>query len=527
MAMTDAELAAGSPSGTELEEHLLAPGGEVRETHISWVFLGAGEVFKVKKPVSLGFLDFGTLEKRHEACEAEVALNRRLAPEVYRGVVPITRGTDGRLRFGGSGEPLEWAVHMSRLADADRADELLERGELGADDLRRLARHLAAFHAAARSDAEVARFGSPEAIAANVAENFEQTRGRVERLVDPAQAAEIEGWQLDFLERHRADFEERAALGRVRDGHGDLRLEHVYLPGPSREPTILDCIEFNDRFRYADVCADVAFLAMDLAWHDAPVAAEGFLAAYAREADDYDLYPLVDFYESYRAYVRGKVAMLTAADPGISLETRRRAEAEARRYFLLALASERRPLRPPRVVAVGGLIASGKSTMADALGWELGTPVVDADRTRKSLLGVEPEERVLEPAWQGAYDPEMTARTYTELFRRADVVLGTGRSVILDASFRSREHRERARQLAAWRGAPFHFVECRADWELCRERLRKRERAGGVSDGRLAIFDEFAARWQPAGELSLEEHVVLDTSRPLEESMAVLRRLTT
>ena len=507
-----------------LKDDLLKPGVELAETHISWVFLAGPDVWKVKKPVDLGFLDFSTAGKRRQACEAEVRLNRRLAPHLYRGVVPVTVDAGGRHHLGGTGETVDWAVHMARLPDSDRADVRLAEGRLDAGQIERVAERLAAFHRQARCDPQTARYGTVEIIGRNLSENFRQTRDTIGEHLSTAEAVEIEAWQDRFLARNAARFRARIDQGRVRDGHGDLRLEHVYIDSDD-DVTIVDCIEFNERFRFADVCADVAFLAMDLGWHRHVDLAERFLAAYAREANDYDLYLLVDFYESYRAYVRGKVASMLAADRGADSRTREIAATEARRYYLLALASERRPLLQPAVVAVGGPIAAGKSTVAERLGAELTAPIVDADRTRKFLLGVQPTEQVHVPAWQGPYAPEVTERVYEEMLRRGSAVLESGRPVVLDASFRSRRHRAAARKLAARHGVAFRFVECRAAPEVLKERLRRRAREAGVSDGRLEILDEFLSGWEPVDELSETEHLVLDTTGDAD---AVLRhRLAT
>lgn len=511
---------------------------EVVETHISRVYLGPERVWKTKKPVDLGFLDFTTREARREACDAEVELNRRLAPEVYLGVVPVRR-RDGDVLLGErtAGETAEdeaseddatdWAVLMRRLPDERRADRLLEGGDLGAADLDRVADRLARFHAAARCDETTSRFGTVEAVRANVEENFEQTRGVLERYLDAEQAAELRQWQDSFLDREAERFAARIEAGKVRDGHGDLRLEHVYLDVPGLDPVVVvDCIEFNDRFRYADVCADVAFLAMDLGIHGRPDLAERFLAAYAREAQDYDLYPLVDFYESYRAFVRGKVASLVAASDDASEPVRRKSEAEARRHFLLALASERRPLVPPRLVAVGGWIASGKSTTARHAGERLDAPVLEADATRKHLVGVRGSTRLWVEPWTGPYDAETTEAVYAELFSRAESLIASGRSAVIDASFRARRHRRAARDLARRLGVPFLFVDCRADAETCRDRLRRRHEDGkaGASDGRLEIFDDFVAAYEEPepGEFGAGELLRLDTGA-LDEARSAER----
>ncbi len=489
------------------------------ETHISWVLLAEHEVFKIKKPVDLGFLDFSTLELRKAACEREVELNRRLAPKVYLGVVPLRR-TNGRLTLEGDGEVVEWAVHMRRLDDNDRADIRLSQGRLQASDLTRIASRLAAFHADTRCDEETSAFGTADAIATNVRENFAQTP--LHRYLSEDQVRELTEHQLTLLEREATRFDARIAAHRVRDGHGDLRLEHVYL-AEDGTITVLDCIEFNDRFRYADVASDLAFLAMDLSAHGHVELSEHLVAEYAKASGDFDLYGVLDFYEGYRAFVRGKVASFVADDPSVSAAHRSGAEASARRCFMLALASGRRSLLGPCVVAVGGIIASGKSTISGRLSLEMSAPVVDADRTRKQMIGVRATEPVHEGSWQGAYDPKFTQEVYAEVFRRAGVVLRSGRPVLVDASFRSQALRARARDLAEQHGVPFRMVECRIEHAVAKERLLERAKRASVSDGRLEIFDDFVAKWEHIDEFPAQEHVVLDTSNPIETTMVALR----
>jgi predicted kinase len=310
----------------------------------------------------------------------------------------------------------------------------------------------------------------------------------------------------------------------VRDGHVDLRLEHCY-QGADGAVQIIDCIEFNDRFRYADVAADVAFLAMDLAYNERPDLSEAFLASYARAADDFDLYSVVDFYESYRAYVRGKVSSMLADDVGADEAVRERARVQARKYYLLAEACTRPPLAAPRLYAVGGLIASGKSSVAGRLAAMLRAPHVDADRTRKLLAGLDPLTPWHDAAFSGRYTPDKTQAVYRELERRAEVVLRSGRSVVLDASFRERAQRAGLAALAARVGCALTFLECQAPLPLCRERLRKRAQGPSASDGRDEIFDAFVRSYEPVDELAPEQHVRLDTSRDKAEVDAELRAL--
>ncbi len=489
---------------------------ELLETHISWVLRGERDVIKLKKPVSLGFLDFRTLEAREAACRAEVDLNRRLAPDVYRGVLPVFRRLDGSCSLEPGGAVVDWAVWMRRLPDEASFEHIAAAGDLGVADVDRLAAHLARFHARCDRTREIDAFGRADVIARNVHENFEQTRGALERYLTQDEARELEAWQLAEVARLEPTFDLRVAHGRVRDGHGDLRLEHVYREGDAL--TILDCIEFADRFRFGDVCSDLAFLSMDLAWHGRVDLAERLFASYAREADDHDLYAVADFYESYRAFVRGKIASFIASDPDASDAVRQRAGRDARRFFLLALSGPRRALVGPTLTAVGGLIASGKSTVAELVGERIGAPVIDADRTRKHMLGVDVQARVAEAAFQGAYDPGFTDRVYAEVLRRAAVVLASGRSVVVDASFRSRQNRARARALAERAGVPFLFVECAAPPDVLRARLERRAATGDtVSDGREAIFDAFVASFERVVELPHAQHVVWNTAHPHPE----------
>jgi aminoglycoside phosphotransferase family enzyme/predicted kinase len=507
----------------DLVRDLEAASEQLIETHISWVFLRAREVFKLKKPVDFGFLDFTTLERRERACHAEVELNARLAPGIYRGVTPVTRDEAGGHAIAGQGEVVDFVVQMQRLPEAARADLRLAREELGQTQIDQLARYLAKFHEHAARGERIDEFGRVEVIRQNVEENFAQGQALLRQVAPEAAEREVEQRQLAFLDTRAELFAQRIRAGKIRDGHGDLRLEHVYLD-EGHDPKIIDCIEFNERFRYADVCADVAFLSMDLAWHGRADLAERFLATYARATGDYDLYALVDFYESYRAYVRAKVSALSLASNTLGHDARVELEAQARRYLLLALAVERPTLEQPRLIAVGGIIASGKSSLSDALSERLQLNVVSSDETRKRLLGVGATTPLAHGAWQAAYSPAQSAEVYAEVLRHAGLVLASGRSVIVDASFRRRADREAVRQLASSLGASHCFVECQVADEVARARLGARARGPSVSDGRLEIFDEFVASYEPVSELPQEELFRIDSGGSLESSLQQLER---
>jgi aminoglycoside phosphotransferase family enzyme/predicted kinase len=501
---------------------------EFVETYLSQVFLTPTDVWKVKKPVYLGFLDYTTLERRRLACEAEVRLNRDLAPDVYHGVVPVTRGTDGRRRIGGDGEPVDWAVHMRRLPDADRLDSRLREGRLTDAHVSRLARALAVMHERARSDEQTARLGSVEALSERIGLEIVDRRNAEVPPPLPKEAAEAEAWQRTFLAEHVDLFEARAAAGRVRDGHGELSLEHVFID-EAGDVNIIDRLEFDDGLRVCDVCSDVAFLSTDLAGEGRADLAERLLAEYAGHANDFDLYPLVDFYSSLRASMRGRVEWFFAAqfvrDPRRAEERR----ARARRLFLLSLAAPMRAILPPVVVALGGLVASGKSTLAARIAADIGAPVVSSDRTRDFMLGARAGGDPHEVHWERAYEEGFTQRGYDEVMRRAGAVLASGRPVVIDGCFRSVAQRATAREAAERFGHPILFVEARVPKALHRERLRERALRDGVPEQTwIDIAEELRAQWEPADELAPDEHLVVDTSAPLEEStLAIRRRLPT
>lgn len=504
------------PNLRERAEELEQQPTRTVETHISLVYLGARSVLKVKKPVDLGFVDFRTAEARRVACEAEVRLNRRLAPSVYLGVVPVVprRQSSGH-RVAREGEASsDWGVLMRRLPDSDSFQARLGRAALETSHLDGLAELLARFHeeAALVRRADATRVGDPSFIEANVRENFSQAHELLSGLTSESQMREVEEYQLSWLRDHAETLQRRIDSNRIVEGHGDLKLEHVYADDAGHL-LVIDCIEFSERFRLGDACSDVAFLAMDLNFQSRSNLAEIFLARYAEASGDFDLYSVVDFYQSYRSYVRAKICALTATTTASERRQHDALLSAARRFLLLSQASEKPPLRRASLVAVGGLIASGKSTVATTLGRQFGLPVVSSDRTRKRLHDVSPVTELGSEPFAGAYAATETERVYREMLRAAAEPLASSRSVVLDASFSSRSWRKAARALAQRYGARFRFIECHVPEEVARRRLRRRAQQPSISDGREALYDSFAARYEPVDDLPSHEHVRLDTSR--------------
>jgi aminoglycoside phosphotransferase family enzyme/predicted kinase len=491
---------------------------EVIQTHISYIFLTDSYAYKVKKPVDFGFLDYTTLTRRHELCEREVALNSRLCPDAYLGVVPL-RERDGELSLSGPGETVEYAVKMVRLPHDRMLRQVLARGE-GDDELfRRIARIVASFHARAVLSPAAGALKGLDGVKLNCDENFAQTEKYVGTLVPVATFDYIRTSTDLFFKRRQGLFARRVGEGRIVDGHGDLHLDSICATDPIR---IFDCIEFNERFRIQDVTEEVAFLAMDLEFHGYGPFARVFVDAYVEASGDTELLELLAFYKTYRAYVRAKVNSFAAGDPHIPEEAKGAIRATASRYYELA-AHYAALFNPQRLLVTCGLTGSGKSTLARMVAELLALQVVRSDIVRKELLGIAPQERRHVPFDQGEYAPSMTERTYAAMLERAAPLLRVGHSVILDGCFIRRSQRRNARKLARRLGVPFMLLECRTSEDVIRERLERRaEKGGAVSDGRWEIYHGQLAEFEPPEEIGGDERVVLDRSKPVEELLREL-----
>jgi aminoglycoside phosphotransferase family enzyme/predicted kinase len=490
---------------------------EVCQTHISVVFLTDGLAYKLKKPVRLGFLDFSTLPKRRHFCEEEVRLNRRLAPHVYLGVVPVTRA-QGMVGFDGEGEVIDWAVRMRRLpADATLERRLAGR-TVGSDALTALARRLAGFHQGADRSAHISEFGQFEVVARNARENFEQAAVHLGTALSAAVFARLSDLTEGALERLRPLIEARAARGVPCDTHGDLHLDHVYL-FPERPPpedlVIVDCIEFNERFRFADPVADVAFLVMDLAYHGRRDLARAFAEAYLRAAGDEEGRALLPFYTAYRAAVRAKVEGFKQAEPEIPPAGRAQALASARAHWLVALGELEEPGERPCLVLVAGLPGSGKSTLARGLQERHGFTIIRSDAVRKELAPALPRTEL--------YAPEWSDQTYAECLRRAEAVLFEGGRVLIDANFREEGRRMLFLDMAARWGVPVLLLVCQVGDEVARARLHARR--GDVSDADWPTYLELRSAWEGPGPGTQRLVRLISSDGAAEETLARAERV--
>ncbi|MEE9202748.1 MAG: AAA family ATPase [Dehalococcoidia bacterium] len=485
---------------------------ELAQTQMSFVFLTGELAYKVKKPVDLGYLDYTTLEKRHHFCHQEVALNRRLSPQVYLGVVGVTR-EDGRYFVEREGEAVEYAVKMRQLPRERMLDHLLRAGQATPAMLEKVGEIVARFHGEAATSSHISTFGSIAAITANAEENFSQTEAVVGLTIPRDRYQAIMDYTRSFLQEKAGLFQRRVAGGRIRDCHGDLHAAHICFEDGLH---IYDCIEFNDRFRYGDVASEAAFLAMDLDFHGRPDLSRAFMSTYLETSGDGEMSELLPFYKGYRAYVRGKVEGFKLSDPHIPAPQKAAALTAARHYLDLAYLYTRGGLRPLLLITVG-MVGTGKTSVAQALGERLGMAVFSSDPVRKELSGVPAGEHRFEPPGEGIYAADFDRRTYDELLRRAGEVLGRGGWAIIDASFRRREERERAQEMARRYGAAFGIVQVTCPETTVKQRLEHRLGEATPSDGRWEIYLEHKRDFDPITATPPTHHLTVDTSQPPEE----------
>lgn len=473
----------------------------VIQTHISVVFLAGDFAYKIKKPLNLGFLDFTTLERRKHFCEEEVRLNRRLAPSVYLGVVPIT-GSPGALRMNGDGEPVEFAVRMRRLDPARTFESLLNRGELNGELLQSFAQRIAQFHREAvigEHDAQCARF---VVVAGNCRENFDQTRSMIGQTVSAEVFEGLQSLTEAELTKHRDLIERRALRGVPRDTHGDLRLDHVY-SFPSAPPpddlVVVDCIEFNERFRYADPVADIAFFAMDLGFHGRADLARAFTDAYFSASGDEEGRVLLPLYTSYRALVRAKVEGFALNEKEIPEARRAELLRSAKAHFLLAYKRLQPSYDRPCLILIGGLPATGKSRLAEEFAHR-GVARVSTDLVRKELAGLRSDQSAVAAFGEGIYSPEWIERTYDACLTRVRDLLFRGKRVVVDANFGKEAWRRKFLDAAAEFSLPAVLFICESDPEQIKARLGQRK--GDASDADWEIYKKAAARWEPLSPLT-------------------------
>lgn len=484
---------------------------EVIETHISWVLLTGQYVYKIKKPVDFGFLDFSTLDKRQHYCNEELRLNQRLAPQLYLDVIAIT-GSEDQPQINGPGEVFEYAVKMRQFPQSAQLDRLLEAGELDGAVIDRLADSVAQFHMSIASTEANSPYGDVEHITQPMLENFTHTRKATDD-VEAKQALDtLEQWTMQQLEQLSSVIAARKTNGYVRECHGDMHLRNIALWNDVI--TIFDCIEFNANFYWIDVISEIAFLIMDLEDRKQDALAQRFLNRYLETTGDYEGLRLLQLYKVYRAMVRAKVEALRTVQEQPGSADYQQTFNEFQQYLQLAL----RYIQPaqPRLLINYGLSGSGKSFTSRQLAEKLPAIMLRSDMERKRLFKVPPfGTAVVKP--EVLYSAQASDQTYNHLVELARDLLSAGYTVIIDAANLRQNRRQQFVDLAKSMRVNYLILAFEADEAILKQRVEQRTRAGeDVSDANVSVLLQQLKNYEPITTGEKAYTLVIDTGGEID-----------
>lgn len=479
------------------------------ETHISWVILTGDFVYKIKKPINLGFVDFSTLKKRKFYCEEELRLNRRLAPNIYLDVIPISGSVENPV-LTSKEKAFEYAVKMKQFSQDMQLDHVLARNELRLDMVDAFANLIAEFHQHIELANRASDFGKPEQVSQPAKENFIQIRELISDKPKIDLLSNIEQWTDDTFNEIKTLFEKRKGKGFIRECHGDLHLRN--LAWHENKPLAFDCLEFNENFRWIDVVSEVAFLIMDLDVHNQPELAQHFLNKYLELTGDYEGCRVLRFYLVYRVMVRVKVDAIRAAQAGISQQECDEANAEIVNYLQLALTYTKKT--KPFIIVTHGMSASGKSTITQPLLEKLGAIRIRADVERKRLFNIKPEHDSSANIQQGIYTKQATQKTYLKLLDLTESIIDAGLPVIVDATFSTIEQRTLFKKLASQEQVRFIILNFIASEETLKQRIRNRKE--DVSDADITVLENQIKNWQPIIQDEEKYSISINTEEELD-----------
>jgi uncharacterized protein len=471
------------------------------QTHISYVFLTGDYAYKVKKTIQFGFLDFSSLALRSHFCQEELRLNRRLTPDLYLAVLPITQAlqTDP-YQLNGSGPAVEYTIQMRQFQYSGL--ELFHQGQLTTAVMQTLAKQVARFHQTTVTDPEIQANGSVTAINAIDENNFQLSLPFVGWTQTEKQFEQTYRYIKGFVHKHQDWYTQRQAEGKIRDCHGDLHLNNLCLF--HNQVQIFDCIEFNTEFRHIDTLYDIAFLVMDLEFNHRPDLANTFLNTYLERSGDYWGCVMLPPYLAMRAYIRGNVNSLALKDDAISAAAKQVLQEQAQTYYRLAWLYTQR--QQGRLLMMSGLSGSGKSTVARQLAAQINAIQIRSDAVRKHLAGVPLDHKGTDEI----YTLEMTQKTYSRLLELGICLAQQGWVVILDARYDRQAVRYEAIATAALHRIPLKILHCTAPIEVLENRIRHRHK--DITDATVDVLVWQQERTEPFSDQEKQYVLEVDTS---------------
>lgn len=484
-----------------------------RETHLSHVFLAGDYAYKLKKPLKFPFLDASTVALRKKFCKLEIALNRRLAPAIYLGILPIVETASG-LRLGGRGKAIEWVVRMRRLPEGKMLDQQVAKRQVTRHDMKRLADELIPFFKKAARSRAIDRFGTPQAVRDLVFGNLDECQPFVGKLFTEEQKQLIEAAYRQYFTLNEPLLALRVRRRRIIDGHGDLRCANICM---SKPVNVFDCVEFQPAFRCGDVANDFAFILMDLEVRGRRDLAKALAAEYRRRIPDATFDRVLTLYKCHRSLVRGKVRGLLWLQHPRTKEGRR-IKRLSQAHFKLAVEYARQ-LAPPRLIVVGGTIGTGKSTLARQLSQALGAQWLRTDEIRLNEFAR--YRKAGEGFAGGIYSPQVSDMVYAAVIDRARALLCCGQSVVCDGTFSKASGRQLLRQIARKHEASFHFFECTVPRDVALKRIAARYAAkSDVSEARPEHYDRMRAGFEPVRHWPARDWTRISDNRAPEATFA-------
>ncbi len=485
---------------------------KIIQTHISYVALTGDYAYKIKKPVDFGFLDFSSLEKRKHFCEQELKLNKRLCPEIYKKTVPITK-KDDQIRIDGDGEIIDYAVKMKEFSQEKIISSLLHKGKLDEETIKKIVDNLVEFYSSEETNDEIKKYGKIETIKQNTDENFEQTENKINQTISENTFNFIKKTTNRFLEEKENVFNKRIKKGSILDCHGDLHTGNIVLT--ENRICIFDCIEFNKRFRFSDVASDIGFLAMDLDFQGFPYLSSYLIERYVEKSKDENIYDVLNFYKCYRAYVRGKVTGFQLDDPNVEEETKKELKKTANKYFRLAnyyahLMKNQIKTKKTTLFITSGLTGTGKTTFSRKISVDYKAKRLNTDEIRKEIFDIGKYEHHYEEYNKGLYSPENMEKVYDKIFEKTKNFLSDGKNVVIDATFRKQNLRDKAKETADEVGSNFVILNTVMPEDLVRKYLDERMEKKTVSDGRWEIYQKQKNSFEPYKHESVVEVDVSD-----------------
>jgi uncharacterized protein len=489
---------------------------EIRQTHASILAIAPPYVYKVKKHVNLGFMDFTSLESRKTNCEREIELNSRLCSSLYIGVIPIT-SKEGQLSFQEEGDVVDYALQMHQLEDGYFLHQLLEKGQVEAQMIEAILEKLAAFYENQHPKDSLQEYGSLASISVNVLDNLKGIEALATDTTGKVVLRILYDYVKTFMTSQASLFEKRMLDYRIKDCHGDLHLDHIHMK--EGNICIYDCIEFNDHFRYSDVAADIAFLCMDLDFHHRQDLAAYVSRRMASLLKDPDMEKLMDFYKCYRACVRAKVAGIQSGEAEVNEAEKRNSRNLATSYLQLALQYAVLG-SSPSVILVCGRVGSGKSTLARKLAEVTSVFYIGSDEVRKQQAGLPLYTRTSPEKREALYTQEVSQALYQTLLQTALDTVQHNQSIIIDATFSQQAYRQLFIQAFEQHRIPYVFLEMQAPDDTIKQRLAERENTlQEVSDARLEDFEKLSRSYEEPTELG-EKHLIRMPAR-LEADMVL------